>query len=27
DHVRPPSKISYALAVTGDGPYLGKHRK
>ena len=25
DHVRPPGKISYALTVTGDSPYLGKH--
>jgi hypothetical protein len=27
DHVRPPSKVSYALTVTGDSPYLGKHHK
>ncbi len=27
DHDRPPSKISYALTVTGDSPYLGKHHK
>ncbi len=27
DHVRPPSKVSYALTVTGHSPYLGKHLK
>jgi hypothetical protein len=27
DHVRPPSKVSYHLTVTGDRPYLGRHLK
>ena len=27
DHIRPPSKVSYALTITGDSPYLGKHHK
>ncbi len=27
DHVRPPSKVRYALTVTGDDPYLGRHHK
>lgn len=27
DHIRPPSKTRYALTVTGDSPYRGKHLK
>jgi hypothetical protein len=27
DHVRPPSKVNYALTVTSETPYLGKHHK
>jgi hypothetical protein len=27
DHIRPPGKVSYALTVTGDSPYLGKRHK
>jgi hypothetical protein len=27
DHVRPPNTGRFALMVTGDSPYLGKHHK
>jgi hypothetical protein len=27
DHVRPPSRVSYALTVTGHSPYLGRRLK